>query len=64
MNQPTVRIVNDHREIDGQYYCDPGDERQLARIRRDLAVCQEAEPGSGWHLETRGTSAAWRRWID
>ncbi len=64
MDQPTIRIVNSLREVDSQYYCDPGDEQQLARVRFELAYLQNEEPNSGWHLETRGTSAGWHRWAD
>ncbi len=64
MSQPTIRIVSGLGDVDAQYYCTPDDERQLARIRHDLATLQREEPNARWHLETRGTSAGWHRWAD
>ena len=61
MDFPNVRLKSKVYGTDGSWFCEPGDKKMLARIKKTLAECRALEPAAGWYLETCGTEAGWRR---
>jgi len=57
-----VRIVNGDGRADCAWTVTPGDAARIAWSWRILAEYRDAEPDSGWHLETRGDIAPWHDW--
>lgn len=54
-----LKLTNKYREEGGHWI--NATSAILAYALKLCAECQEADPNSDWHLETRGTSADWHR---
>jgi hypothetical protein len=65
MGQTVLRIVDGAGNVGGEWYRQyyPKDiQPQIVRAKMELKRYQEAEPGSGWKLQTRGTVGVWHDW--
>lgn len=56
-----VRLINKWRENGGEWTV--RSDADMKRIQRELDAYRREEPRADWHLETRGTSASWHRWV-
>ena len=62
MREPNIRIISHSRNEKISTYIDPSNKAKLDEFKELLAEYQREEPGSRWHIETRGTQLDWHDW--
>lgn len=56
--------MNKHRENGGEWFAEPEETAKIEHAKKTLAEYRKIEPNSDWHLEARGETTDWHRWVE